>query len=270
MNYGVGKTQVHYVERGDGTPVLLLHGAGVDHRELLGTMEPVFAGAPGYRRIYPDLPGQGATPAPETIRSADDVLGVLLELIEGVVGDERLLVVGHSAGGYFARAIAHHRQDQVIGLALICPMVEETRDVPPHAAVHQADLDRGQEDSADLDLFRSYFVVQTPETLRSYTLNVAPGADVADQAALQRIGERWRLTAGPREGMSYAMPVLVAVGRQDSVVGYAGQWDLIEAYPRATFALLDRAGHALPHEQGTLLAALVVEWLRRVEQSSTP
>jgi pimeloyl-ACP methyl ester carboxylesterase len=270
VNYSVGKTQVHYVERGHGTPVLLLHGAGVDHRELLGTMEPVFAEVPGYRRIYPDLPGQGATPAPKTIRSADDVLGVLLELIDGVVGDQRLLVVGHSAGGYFARAIAHHRQEQVIGLALICPIVGETRNVPPHAAVHQEDLNQAQEDSTDLDLFRSYFVVQTPDTLRSYTLNVAPGADVADTAALQRIGEQWRLTAGPREGMSYAMPVLVAVGRQDSVVGYAGQWDLIEAYPRATFAVLDRAGHALPHEQGRLLAALVSEWLRRVEESRTP
>jgi pimeloyl-ACP methyl ester carboxylesterase len=29
--------------------------------------------------------------------------------------------------------------------------------------------------------------------------------------------------------------------------------------------MLDRAGHALPHEQPELLAALLREWLRRVE-----
>jgi pimeloyl-ACP methyl ester carboxylesterase len=57
----------------------------------------------------------------------------------------------------------------------------------------------------------------------------------------------------------------VVVGRQDSTVGYAGQWDLLDEYPRATFAVLDRAGHALPHEQPELLGALLREWLRRVE-----
>jgi pimeloyl-ACP methyl ester carboxylesterase len=253
---------VHYVERGEGTPVLLLHGAGVDHRELLGTIEPAFAQTSGYRRIYPDLPGQGRTPAPESIRGADDVLAALLELVDELIGDDRLLVFGHSAGGYFARAIAHRRPDQVIGLALICPLVGSLRDVPSHSPVVAARLDT---ERADLDAFRAYFVIQTPGTLQSYAEHVAPGAAIADSAALERIGERWRLTPGGNERSTYVRPVLVVVGRQDSVVGYAGQWDLIDAYPRATFAMLDRAGHALPHEQPELLGALIREWLRRVE-----
>ena len=238
--------------------MLILHGAGVDHREPLGTIEPAFAGTSGYRRIYPDLPGQGRTPAPASIRSADDVLAALLELVGDVAGDEPLLVVGHSAGGYFARAIAHRRPDQVIGLALICPLVEEIRDVPPHAAVVDEDLGAGH------DAFRDYFVVQTAEMLRSYSEHVVPGVEAADTEALERIGERWRLTTQEPE-RAYAGPVLVVVGRQDSAVGYARQWDLMEAYPRETFAMLDRAGHALPHEQPELLGALLREWLRRVE-----
>lgn len=249
---------MHYVERGGGTPILLLHGAGVDHREPLGTMEPAFAQAPGYRRIYPDLPGHGRTPAPESIRSANDVLAALLDLVDDVVGDQALLVVGHSAGGYYARAIAHRRPDQVIGLALVCPLLEGLRDVPPHAAVVDENVDAE-------DAYRSYFVVQTPATLRSYADHVAPGAAAADTAALERIGERWRL-ASDEPQRPYPRPVLVVVGRQDSAVGYAGQWDLMDAYPRATFAMLDRAGHALPHEQPELLGALIREWLRRVEE----
>jgi pimeloyl-ACP methyl ester carboxylesterase len=251
---------VHYVERGEGTPVLLLHGAGVDHREPLGTMEPAFTGIHRYRRIYPDLPGQGKTPAPDSIRSADDVLDALLGLVDEVAGDEPLLVVGHSAGGYFARAIAGRRPDQVIGLALICPLLEGLRDVPGHKPVVQENL--GAEAP---EAFRSYFVVQTRATLRSYVDHVAPGIEAADQSALERIGARWRLTAGepPRP---YASPVLVVAGRQDSAVGYAAQRDLADAYPRATFALLDRAGHALPHEHPELLRALLGEWLRRVAE----
>lgn len=247
-----------YVERGHGIPVLLLHGAGVDHREPLGTIDPAFAETPEYRRIYPDLPGHGATPAPASIRSADDVLAALFGLIDDVIGDERMLVVGHSAGGYYARAIAHRRRHQTAGLALVCPLLEDLRDVPPHVALLGEELGEGQ------DAFRSYFVVQSKEMLRSYVENVAPGVEAADSKALERIGERWRLTAAEAEH-PYAGPVLVVVGRQDSAVGYAAQWDLMEAYPHGTFAMLDRAGHALPHEQPELLGALVSEWLRRVE-----
>jgi hypothetical protein len=41
---------------------------------------------------------------------------------------------------------------------------------------------------------------------------------------------------------------------------------LLEHYPRATFAVLDRAGHGLPHEQVGLLTALMGEWLDRVRE----
>jgi pimeloyl-ACP methyl ester carboxylesterase len=59
-------------------------------------------------------------------------------------------------------------------------------------------------------------------------------------------------------------------GRQDSAVGYLGAWELLDHYPRATFAVLDRAGHALPHEQPELLRALVSEWLDRVREHASP
>jgi hypothetical protein len=41
---------------------------------------------------------------------------------------------------------------------------------------------------------------------------------------------------------------------------------LLEHYPRATFAVLDRAGHGLPHEQVGLAGALLGEWLDRVHE----
>jgi pimeloyl-ACP methyl ester carboxylesterase len=111
----------------------------------------------------------------------------------------------------------------------------------------------------------NYFVIQTREMLERYERHVAPAAALVDQAALERIGERWELA--PCQGPSYAGPTLVVAGRQDSVVGYAAAVDLVEQYPRASLAVLDDAGHALPHEQPGLLSALVADWLARVERS---
>jgi len=202
----------------------------------------------------------GRTAAPETIRSADDVLDVLLAFIDGVVGDQPLLVAGHSAGGYYAQAIAGRRPEQAVGLALLCPLLAGIHDVPAHEVIVSSG------DIGD-DEFRDYFTVQTAETLDRYERYVQPAGQLADQSALARIGEQWELTVRPQEKAPYRRPTLVVTGRQDSALGYSRAWELLEHYPRATFAVLDRAGHALPHEQPELLRALVTEWLDRVRES---
>ena len=250
---------VHYVEQGEGLPVLALHGAGVDHREVMACLEPVFEPLAGYRRIYPDLPGTGRTPAPETVHSADDVLDVLLAFVATVVGDQQLLVVGHSAGAYYAQAIADEIPDRVAGLTLLCPLLPGIHDVPEHEVVV------GSGDLGD-DGFRDYFTVQTPAMLQRYETYVEPGGQLADQSALERIGERWQLTGRREDPAPHPFPTLLVTGRQDSTVGYARAWDLLDRYPRATYAVLDCAGHALPHEQPDLLRALVTEWLSRVHE----
>jgi len=256
---------VHHVESGAGTPVVVLHGMGVDHREPLAALEPVLAARTGYRRLYPDLPGMGATPAPERLGGNGDVLDVLVAWAGAVLGGERFLVVGHSYGAYLGRALADRLPDRVAGLALLCPVGARSREVPEHVVLHREPWPEDGLPPDQEETFADYFVVQTPATRRRFVDAVAPGAALVDERALERIAGRWELDEAD-VGRSPDVPVLVLAGRQDSSVGYASAWDLVERYPRATFAVLDRAGHALPHEQDRLLDALVQEWLDRVEE----
>jgi len=258
MEIRAGEVVIHYAEHGSGLPVLVLHGAGVDHREAEACFEPAFDGVAGLRRIYPDLPGMGRTRAPETLRSADDVLDALLTFADEVAGGSAYLLVGHSAGAYFARAMAPRRLAQVAGLALVCPLLPGLRDVPEHRVV------AGSGEIGD-DAFRSYFVIQTPEMLERHERYVVPAAALADQAALERIGEHWALA--PDHAPAYARATVIVAGRLDSTVGYTAAAGLVDDYPHATLAVLDDAGHALPHEQPELLRALLAEWLARVERS---
>ena len=250
----MGEVVVHYVEHGTGRPVLVLHGAGVDHREAEACFEPALDGVAGLRRIYPDLPGMGRTGAPETLRSADDVLETLLGFADEVSGGTAYLLIGHSAGAYYAQAMAATRPARVAGLALVCPLLPGLRDIPEHRVV------AGSGGIGD-EVFRSYFVIQTPEMLERYERHVAPAAALVDQAAMERIGERWALT--PDHAPAYAGPTVLVAGRLDSTVGYAAAVDLVEHYPHASLAVVDGAGHALPHEQPELLRALLAEWLAR-------
>jgi pimeloyl-ACP methyl ester carboxylesterase len=271
MESMVNGIPVHHVQHGDGMPVLALHGAGVDHQEMTGALEPLFDGRPGYRRIYPDLPGHGRTPAPEAINSNDDVVAVLLGLVDAVIGPhEAFLAVGHSYGAYLARAIAHRRPGQVAGLALVCGVDAQARaeEIPQHTVIHAddgLDVDAALEPAMAAE-FRDYLVVQTQATLRRFQESVMPGVILADQPALERIFQRWRLRTPPEQGPTYPNPTLILTGRQDATAGYGGSWRLLEHYPRATFAVLDRAGHGLLHEQVGLAGALLAEWLDRVHE----
>lgn len=265
MEYKACEIPVHYVEHGEGAPVLVLHGAGVDHREMVGAMEPIFSELSDHRRLYPDLPGMGHTPA-GTLVSGDQVLDLLLAFIDGVIGDGQFGLVGHSAGAYYARAIAGRRPEQMNGLALICPLGETAHKLPAHQVLHSSVEPGEWLGPAEESVYRDYFVVQTQATLERYKQYVVPALGLVDEPGLERIGKQWQFSSSPEGSQPYSGPVLIVTGRQDSMVGYAGPWDLLEHYPRATFAVLDRAGHAFPHEQPGLLKALITEWLDRIRE----
>jgi pimeloyl-ACP methyl ester carboxylesterase len=62
----------------------------------------------------------------------------------------------------------------------------------------------------------------------------------------------------------FDQPSLILVGRQDTEVGYKDQFKLLDHYPRASFVVLDKAGHNLQIEQEALFSSLVCEWMDRM------
>ena len=55
-------------------------------------------------------------------------------------------------------------------------------------------------------------------------------------------------------------------GRQDHVVGHRSAAALVDRhYPHATTVVLDRAGHNVHLDQPALTAALLDDWLSRME-----
>ncbi|MCT9934898.1 alpha/beta hydrolase [Planotetraspora sp. A-T 1434] len=257
-----------FVEEGAGTPVLALHGWTPDHRLMLGCLEPVFADRAGYRRLYPDLPGMGKSAAPPSITSSDDVLAAVHDFVDDAIGDTPFLLIGESYGGYLSRALVRDRADQVLGLALICPIgtaVRHANRTVPTMQVLRSDPELIKTlDERTAAEFAAMAVVQTPETARRFRDEIMTGLDLADHAAMARIEQRWELSREPETGDPFARPTLILAGRQDQSVGYSDQFVLLPHYPRATFAVLDVAGHNLQIEQPRLFDALMHEWLDRV------
>lgn len=262
---------LYYESYGSGLPIILLHGYTPDHRLMKGCMEPLFTQRPDWRRIYLDLPGMGLTPGKEHIKSTDDMLDVIVDFIDAVIPEQPFLIVGESYGGYLARGVVFRKFDQVEGMALICPgiiMERSQRDVPPRTVLVKNPHLLAELDAADAEEFGSMAVVQDQYNWERFRDEILSGARVADEMFLERIRQQYAYSFEvdklPR---FFEKPVVFLQGRQDHIAGYRDAWHILENYPRATFAVLDRAGHNLQIEQHQLFNALLGEWLERVQES---
>ena len=266
----LGNVRVYYETYGDGVPVLMIHGFYPDHRLMKGCMEPIFANTPGWKRIYFDLPGMGRTRGQTWIDCSDKVLEVVIAFVDRILPHQQFLVVGESYGGYLARGLIFKERARVEGVLLICPLLDanpDKRSLPSRKViVEDRDL-LVKLDRSEAEEFESMAVIQNEAHWERFRDEILVGLKVADKAYLEQLRSKGYGFSFSVDALSepYDKPVLIVTGRQDTSVGYRDAWCLVENYPRATFAVLDSAGHNLQIEQAQLFNALVSEWLDRVQ-----
>ncbi|MFX1318625.1 MAG: alpha/beta fold hydrolase [Promethearchaeota archaeon] len=261
---------IHYKVFGEGTPIISLHGSTLDHRSMVGSLEPIFKSRKRWQRIYPDLPGHGKTPGIDWIKTSNDVLELLFGFIDKIIPKEQFVVAGLSYGGYLAQGLVNKKPDRVNGLLLIVPRTignPKQRALPTKTVIVREKDFLAELPPQDREGFMEVAVIQTRNHWHRYSQEITPAVKIADTTFLARLDPRkdkFSFTLNPPE-FRFDKPTLIIVGRQDHWVGYRDAWTILENYPRATFAVLDQAGHALQLEQPTLFNSLVNEWLDRVE-----
>ena len=115
LKANVNGNSIAYERRGQGMPLVLIHGYPLDHtiwEQLLPMLEKEFD------LILPDLRGFGESDAPGTNFSMADFAADVAGLMDRL-NIQKAAVVGHSMGGYVALAFAHVYPRRVLGLGLI-------------------------------------------------------------------------------------------------------------------------------------------------------
>jgi pimeloyl-ACP methyl ester carboxylesterase len=273
MESNLKKIKVHYEQFGEGKPIIMIHGAGVDHSYMVSDMEPLFKKREGWKRIYLDLPGAGKTPGMDWITNQDMMLDVVLDFIDKVIPGERFVLTGSSKGAYLARGVVHHRFESIDGLLMIVPVIfadGEKREVPSHVTLVADPLLVSELAPGERDGYFQMAVVQSRKVLDYVRTNLTNSDGLFDETFLSKIVDdpvnnnfSFAVDTLPKP---FPAPALIVAGRQDSVVGYRDAWNILENYPRGTFAILDRMGHLMVAEQEELFQALAGEWLDRVEE----
>jgi pimeloyl-ACP methyl ester carboxylesterase len=124
--------RIHYVDRGEGPPILFLHGLGGTQFQFL----PLFPRLEkDFRLVAVDRPGSGySTRRGLTPASPKEQAEFVARFIDAV-GLDRPLLVGHSLGGAVALATALDFSEKISGLALISPLTQREDEVAPEFAL---------------------------------------------------------------------------------------------------------------------------------------
>jgi pimeloyl-ACP methyl ester carboxylesterase len=241
-----GEVPVTVTERGDGAPVLLLHGgAGPD--SFTGFADELAARF-GYRVLTPVHPGFGGTPRPEgldSVRKLAEVYGRLLAQLD-LTG---VTVAGNSIGGWVAAELALAAPERVGRLVLI----------------DAAGLDSAEHPIVD-------FFSLTPDQIAELSW-ANPEGHLLDPAAMPEAQRA--ILAGNREALvayggrsmgdphlaarlaDIAVPTLVVWGEADRIVTPAYGKEYAAAIPGAVFHVVPGAGHLPQLENPEAVLALV-------------
>ncbi|MFX1242933.1 MAG: alpha/beta fold hydrolase [Promethearchaeota archaeon] len=275
MDCNLRDLTIYYEEYGLGYPILMIHGFTPDHRLMKGCMEPLFKEKNSYKRIYFDLPGMGNTSGPKWLKNSDQMLNVILEFIDKIIPNKRFIIASESYGCYLARGLIHKRSEFIDGVLFICPLIvpqPNKRTLPKEFSVLKRDNNLISSLSpSEVEELENSLIVQSLKNWERYKDEVQSGLKIADQVFLNNLFEKgYPFSFNIDEILGrFDKPTLFLLGRQDIAVGYRDAWSIIENYPRATFAILDQAGHNLQIEQEQLFNSLVLNWLDRVEYTNS-
>jgi pimeloyl-ACP methyl ester carboxylesterase len=113
----VNGVRLHYVERGTGEPLILLHGNGsmIQDFESSGLID---LAAKDYRVIVFDRPGFGHSDRPRNVVWTPNAQAELIKHALGRLNVSNAIVLGHSWGASVAVALALKYPDLVRGLVL--------------------------------------------------------------------------------------------------------------------------------------------------------
>jgi len=250
-------TRIVYAERGEGRPVVCLHGNTGSRRWFERVME-----ATGCRVIAPDLPGFGESEAlpdaPDIARYADAAADFIHALrLTGTV------LVGHSLGGAVAMSVAVRSPDLLGGLVLVDSAPPSGFPTPEarHPLIERMRTDRELLAAA----LRATVPALGDEQFFSRLVD-----DATRMARPAWIGNALALGAFScvRECGVFSKPVLVVWGRRDVIVTEEMARETAQAFPRGRFMVLDHVGHSPPVEDPPGFVRALVSFVGSLEREA--
>ncbi len=253
--------EVFVSEDGEGTPLILTHGLGDDHRFWDPCVELLTA---HHRVIRWDVRGFGQTSKPAGPYHLDQFAADLLCVLDALEID-RAHLVGLSMGGVIAQRFLLGHPDRLYGATL----VSTSSEISERATANWRKLaDRVESKGfGRIDATRSFapgFAASHPDVVEAAGIQTASN-DPAAYAAAARAVSDYAFTE-PLAGVR--IPILIIQGLDDQHTPPGGSVKMSRAIPHSRLLLLPDAGHSLPVEQPLLFASTLLAFTGAIEAMS--
>ncbi len=245
--------ELAYERRGQGTPLVLLHGFPLDHHTW-DFVAPMLEGT--FDLIMPDLRGFGESTTvdePHTLDAfASDIAGLLDHL-----GIQQAAIAGHSMGGYVALAFAKLYPERVRGLGLVS--TQTLADPPDRKEGRYKSAAEVAENGIGgvVNTMKPKFT--TDESLQESAKEIMerqqPGAFIG---ALRAMAERMDTTSLLA---TVKYPVVIIHGEKDSLIPVERAREAKSLVPHAHLVELPGVGH-LPMMEAVKETAEALEGLK--------
>jgi pimeloyl-ACP methyl ester carboxylesterase len=260
----VGGVETHYLEAGEGEPLVLIHGggAGADARGNWAGCLPEYARR--FRVIAVDMIGFGASARPDPATYSYGQTGRnahMIGFIEAVVGGPTHLI-GNSMGGATALGVAIQRPDLVKKLVLMGAAGLDISNPDPSSRAALGGYDYTPEGMRRLVGVLTGPNYQASEELIAYrhALTLQPGAREAS-AAIQAHMRDDPMTY-PREAIAGVQtPTLVVGGKEDKIAVLARTYGYLELIPNSWGFVLPHVGHWVMMEAPREFVAVTTAFL---------
>jgi pimeloyl-ACP methyl ester carboxylesterase len=257
---GIGGCEIAVEDHGSGVPVVLLHGFPLS----MAMWDPIRPGlAEAARVITPDLRGFGASDKPTGDYSMTALAEDITRLCDAL-GLEKIVLGGHSMGGYVALRFAAAHRDRLAGLILVDSRAEA--DPPEGRARREAAIARIEREGGAgfLDDFVPNLIGETtraraPRFLAELRAIAAGVPDHVLVGCLRGMRDRLDSTDLLR---SLDVPALVVVGAEDAITPPSNARTVAERLPRATVVEVPGAGHTPPVERPLPTTEALVGFMR--------
>jgi len=256
--------ELAYIDRGEGSPVLLLHGFPLDHTMWNAQIEALAGTA---RVVAPDLRGFGQSPLGEVDPrygiSMDQYADETAEFLDALGIREPVVLVGFSMGGYIAWQFVRKHGNRVHALIQCDTRAIADNDEGRAGRIKMAEkvAEWGSERVAEMmgpKLFSAKALETRPE-LMAEVRSVVKKTPPASIAAAQRgMAARPDVTAMLP---TINVPTQILVGDADAISTQTEMQSIAAAVPRAEFVVIPNAGHMTTMEQPAAVNDALAEFI---------
>ncbi|WP_372622167.1 alpha/beta fold hydrolase [Falsiroseomonas sp.] len=237
---------------GAGRPVVLVASLGRGQEDFDCVAQPLLQG--GLRLIRPEPRGIGRSAPLRPDATLHDMAADVAAAVEALQAGPAL-VVGHAAGNWVARMLAHDRPDLVQGVAMLAAVTGTSVDAGISRSI-TASFDLSLPDQERLQhLQRAYFA--PGHDARVWLRGWHPEVARAQRAAREATSDRAWLRAAETK------PLLYLAAAEDAIAPPPSEEELRAALgPLARRVVVARAGHALLPEQPAAVAEALIAFAR--------